>query len=142
MCSSKISGLGVHFRKPQDYLEEVIFGDRLGLSQVLVNLVNNALHAIEECDDKWLAIQVSPRQNFWEIAVLDSGKGVSDDNKGSIFELFYTTKPTGKGTGLGLVISQEIMKKHQGKVMLDETSPQTKFVMLVPKVTMDKKGVG
>lgn len=89
------------------------------LNQVLLNLLINAAHAIEQhgticistgCDDNWV----------W-FSVRDNGKGMDPVQLGRIFEPFYTTKPKGQGTGLGLPLSRSIVEKHQGMLEVSST---------------------
>ncbi|HEY0924951.1 ATP-binding protein [Rheinheimera pacifica] len=89
------------------------------LNQVLLNLLINAAHAIEQhgiiristgCDDNWVWFSVS-----------DTGKGMEPAQLGRIFEPFYTTKPKGQGTGLGLPLSRSIVEKHQGVLDVSST---------------------
>ena len=84
------------------------------LEQVVINLVTNAVHA---CESSGL-VRVCTRQveDELEIAVADSGPGISEDDRERIFEPFFTTKPDGQGTGLGLSIVQNIVHQHRGRV--------------------------
>lgn len=104
------------------------------ISQVILNLLNNAFDAIEATKNKWVRIQAVDHGEYAEISVTDSGTGIPKDVRDKIMDPFFTTKEIGKGTGLGLSISRGIIDQHQGKLYLDANSPNTKFTILVPKV--------
>ncbi len=85
------------------------------LEQVLINLITNAVHAV----DTGGRVQVRAQLEDASAVVLevgDSGPGVSDDDREKIFEPFFTTKPDGKGTGLGLSIVRNIVEQHRGTI--------------------------
>lgn len=104
------------------------------ISQVIMNLCNNALDAIENLSDRWVKISVRDLGREIEIAVTDSGAGISPELADKIMNPFFTTKPAGKGTGLGLSISTGILKSHHGVLGLDETSKNTRFYIRWPKL--------
>ncbi|MDI6789846.1 MAG: PAS domain S-box protein [Thermodesulfobacteriota bacterium] len=88
------------------------------INQVFMNILVNAAHAIE---DKG------------EIGISDTGKGIPPANLRKIFDPFFTTKPVGKGTGLGLNVSYNIVKKHQGEIKVEsEVGKGTTFVIRLP----------
>jgi len=109
-----------------------IFCQHLQISQVIINLVNNAYDAIDGLDEKWISINVSQVTNNIIFSVTDSGKGINPSVAERIFEPMYTTKDIGKGTGLGLSISREIVAKHGGALYLDSASPNTRFIIELP----------
>ncbi len=92
-----------------------IVGDATQLSQVLVNLITNAVHAMEP-DGGSLFIQTSRQNGNVKVSVRDTGPGISQDNLDRIWHPFFTTKDVGEGTGLGLPISQKIIEEHGGHV--------------------------
>jgi signal transduction histidine kinase len=103
----------------------VIMGSEGQLIQVLVNLINNSCDAIQLASEKWIQIEVQHDQ----IKVIDSGQGISRKIANKIMQPFFTTKEPGKGTGLGLSISKGIIEKHGGEIILDESSPNTTFII-------------
>ncbi|RLB41742.1 MAG: hypothetical protein DRH12_07390 [Deltaproteobacteria bacterium] len=105
------------------------------LEQVLVNLVTNAIHAIADKPDGKGRIELRTREEdgYVELAVSDNGPGIKEEDREKIFNLFFTTKPPGIGTGLGLPICQNIMKKLGGKITFEtEVGTGTTFRILIP----------
>ncbi|MBL7716288.1 MAG: PAS domain S-box protein [Bdellovibrionales bacterium] len=105
------------------------------ISQVFVNLINNARDAaLEQPEGKrWIQVDVKDLGNRVEISVTDSGKGIRPEIRERIMVPFFTTKPAGKGSGLGLSVSTAIIENHGGRLLLDLESPQTRFVFSLPK---------
>lgn len=94
------------------------------LIQVFINLIVNAAHAIEEkaVDRGVITITTKKLKDYIEILIADNGSGISSDNKEKIFNLFFTTKEIGKGTGQGLSLSHNIIvEKHHGKLFFDSS---------------------
>lgn len=103
------------------------------LCQVLINILNNANDAVSEVKEKWIKVEILDEGNFAAIKVSDSGKGISAENQEKIFNPFYTTKEVGKGTGLGLSISKDAMGQMDGDLILDDSSSNTSFKLLLKK---------
>jgi len=100
-------------------------GDPAALRQVLINLLANAIDATEPPGTIVVGARVlssNGRGPQMEIAVSDSGHGMSEEEIRRVFEPFYTTKAPGRGTGLGLAIVDHIMRAHGGQVVV-ESSP-------------------
>jgi len=107
------------------------------MNQVFLNLIINAVHAIEESDTNGMGkITVSTHKvgDWAEIRVADTGKGIPEQARDRIFEPFFTTKEVGKGTGQGLSVSRDIVvKQHNGKLFFEtETGKGTIFVIRLP----------
>ena len=102
------------------------------LLQVFINLINNAVDAIEGCDTKWIKLHVLNKENNIIFTVMDSGKGVSLENQIRLFEPFFTTKDIGKGTGLGLSISKNIVEEHQGSLIYASKMKHSCFIITIP----------
>ncbi len=86
------------------------------LHQVFLNLLSNAIQAIEGNGEVW--VRTRPVDGWVEVEIEDSGAGIPKENLKRIFEPFYTTKPVGQGTGLGLSISYGIIEQHQGRIIV------------------------
>jgi two-component system NtrC family sensor kinase len=84
------------------------------IGRVLLNLINNAFHAVAEVDKPVVVVKTRPLEGNIEISVSDNGTGIPNHIKDKIFEPFFTTKPTGQGTGLGLSMSYDIITKGHG----------------------------
>ena len=103
------------------------------ISQVLLNLLNNAKDAVEDLPEKWVRVEAADVGDSMEIRVVDSGSGITPSQARRIFEPFFTTKTADRGTGLGLSIAREIAESHGGALTIDTDSPNTCFVLRLPK---------
>lgn len=110
--------------------------------RVLLNLFNNAFYAVQqrkknEGESFKPEVKVSTKLDgdFIKIKVSDNGTGISDDVRGKILQPFFTTKPTGEGTGLGLSLSYDIITKgHGGKIEINSKEGEfTEFTITIPK---------
>jgi signal transduction histidine kinase len=79
-----------------------------------------------------LVIKIFEKKNHIAVQITDSGPGIPAEIKEHIFDAFFTTKPAGEGSGLGLNIVQKIINKHQGKIELESQPGQTTFTILLP----------
>jgi PAS domain S-box-containing protein len=102
------------------------------ISQVILNLVNNALDAVSTAREKVITVKARVQAESILLSVEDSGPGVGENIREKIFQPFFTTKEVGKGTGLGLSISKGIVEALGGKLYLDGSCPRTKFVVELP----------
>jgi signal transduction histidine kinase len=109
------------------------------IGQILINLLNNALYAALEGDAaKKVRIVESSTSDMVEVRVYDSGKGVPPEIVNNIMTPFFTTKPVGVGTGLGLSVSKGIAERHGGSLELDTSTSSTCFVLRIPIVGIRK----
>jgi PAS domain S-box-containing protein len=103
------------------------------LNQVFMNLLINAVQAIEERGE--ISVKTEHRGGDIVISISDTGSGIQEDKINRIFEPFFTTKEVGKGTGLGLSIAYDIVKKHNGEIMVaSEIGKGTTFTVTLPVV--------
>ncbi|HND85185.1 MAG TPA: ATP-binding protein, partial [Pseudobdellovibrionaceae bacterium] len=102
------------------------------ISQVLINLINNAHDAIRGTDNPWVRVSFSQQNDVIDILVLDSGSGIPKEIADKLMTPFFTTKPAGKGTGLGLSISKKIVQDHDGDLFVDHSKVNTCFVIRLP----------
>ncbi len=102
------------------------------IEQVLINLINNSIDAIEKLQEKWIKIDHQIQKDYVVISVTDSGTGIPEELHGKIMKPFFTTKERGKGTGLGLSISATIINEHKGEFHIDGKSPHTRFLIKLP----------
>lgn len=133
-CESKLANHKINLRI-NDFPESYTIDCRpVQISQVILNLISNAADAIQNKNEKWIQIFVTPLENqIFQISVTDCGSGIPVDIANKIMQPFFTTKGVGKGTGLGLSISKGIIESHNGRFYLDHDSAYTKFVIEIPK---------
>ena len=107
------------------------------LNQVFMNLFVNAAQAIE--DKGTIRIETLSRDNNIEINISDTGAGIPKDNLNRIFDPFFTTKEVGKGTGLGLNVCYNIVKKHQGTITVEsDVGKGTTFTITLPSSQIEQ----
>jgi PAS domain S-box-containing protein len=104
-----------------------------GIQQVILNLLGNAMDAIKTCAKKKITVESRKNGGMFELAVIDSGRGIPARDLPRIFDPFFTTKPPGKGTGLGLSVSRSIVAEHGGRLTC-QSRPGigTTFTLLLP----------
>jgi two-component system C4-dicarboxylate transport sensor histidine kinase DctB len=120
--------------RPIDLSEEdptlVAYCDSLRLEQVLINLIGNALDALESVSDARLRIEIDVGDDALAITVRDNGPGIEPDVLPRLFEPFFTTKEVGKGLGLGLAIASSIARDCGGSLVArNDTSGGAAFVL-------------
>ncbi|NEX59478.1 sensor histidine kinase [Noviherbaspirillum sp. 17J57-3] len=93
-----------------------VVGDRLRIEQVLINLLRNAIDAVEHAAAPEITITLAVGTEDVLLAVADNGPGIPENVASRLFEPFYTTKPSGKGLGLGLAISSSIIHAMNGEL--------------------------
>ncbi len=105
------------------------------LGQVLMNLMGNARQAMDSAGKgRNLTVRTRRRGETVEIQVADDGPGIPADMRVKIFDWFFTTKPPGEGTGLGLAVSREILQAHGGNLRLEDTpGGGATFVLDIPR---------
>ena len=105
------------------------------MGRVLLNLINNAFYAVKSVEKPLVVIKTEQNQNQIIISVTDNGTGIPEDVKSKIFQPFFTTKPTGQGTGLGLSLAYDIVKAHGGEIKIGNPKPGqvgTTFIITLP----------
>ncbi|MDQ3389617.1 MAG: ATP-binding protein, partial [Gemmatimonadota bacterium] len=107
------------------------------IQQVLANLVRNGIDAMPEGGS--LRVITRADEDALEIAVEDTGTGISDEDLPHIFEAFYTTKPGVQGIGLGLFVSEGIIRGHRGRLSVESRFGEgSRFVVRLPRETLDE----
>ena len=108
-----------------------IQADAVQMSQVLVNLTTNAIHAMPTGGQ--LTIITKKKREGVSLIVKDTGHGMTNEVKRKLFEPFFTTKPVGQGTGLGLSVVQGIVTTHHGKITVTSSPGKgAKFELTLP----------
>jgi len=101
------------------------------LSQVFMNILMNAAHAIQETGE--ITVKTWQESDTLYVTVSDTGQGIPAENIAHLFEPFFTTKDVGKGTGLGLSITHDIIQKHHGEISVaSEVGKGTTFSLKLP----------
>lgn len=131
--------------------QERLYGDKTQLKQIILNLGNNALHALGNNLNGRIIINVSStflQENnlyslgkglYLQITVEDNGIGMTEYTQSRIFEPFFSTKEIDKGTGLGLSVVQGIVHKHNGEITFEsQIGKGTKFKVLLPLIENSK----
>ncbi|HMK36411.1 MAG TPA: ATP-binding protein [Desulfomonilaceae bacterium] len=109
-----------------------IFGDKQRLQQAFMNLISNAVQAIEDEGDVEIRAN-GLRQGMVSVLVRDTGKGIKDEDLPRIFDPFFTTKDVGQGTGLGLFITHDIIVGHNGTIQVKSVLGKgTTFTVKIP----------
>jgi signal transduction histidine kinase len=126
-----------HITLEKEYNTDVkpLLIDEKKIKQVLINLVVNAIHAVEKDGHIWISTGINKPTGDLVVKVKDDGHGIEKKHLKNIFDPFYTTKPTGEGTGLGLSVSYGIIKNHGGNIFVDsQTGAGTTFTVTLPAV--------
>jgi PAS domain S-box-containing protein len=100
------------------------------LTQVWVNLIDNAIYAIGKAGT--LEIAIAPQAGQVVVEITNSGAAIPDEIISRLFEPFFTTKPRGEGSGLGLDIVRQIVQKHDGEIQVSSQSGRTTFSLYFP----------
>jgi signal transduction histidine kinase len=109
----------------------LVYADPDQMSQVLLNLVINALHAMP--NGGVLRITLSLSEGSVKLVIVDTGHGIAKQDLPKIFNPFFTTKEVGKGTGLGLTVVHGIVQEHGGSIEVDsEPGRGTSFTIILP----------
>ena len=131
----KIAGIKVSFSSIDD--PPRIQGDSQQLQQVFLNLILNALQSSTRGSKIQVTVHPSDEPNNLSVKVIDYGTGIPEHILPRIFDPFFTTKEQGKGTGLGLSVSQGIIAKHGGRMLVDSQEGRgTTFTVILPVVTI------
>ncbi|HAG91432.1 MAG TPA: hypothetical protein DCL41_06155 [Bdellovibrionales bacterium] len=134
LCSSKFRSMGIDLRinAPTGIKISV---RPVQIEQVLLNLLNNSAYAVKDLESPWIAIDCLPFDDSVEIRVTDSGPGIPEDILEKIFNPFFTTKPIGEGTGIGMSISRSFIKDHGSDLTYELRNGNTSFRFEVRKVS-------
>ena len=109
------------------------------LIQVWTNLIHNAIQAMESGGT--LTVATRQKENGIEVSITDTGAGIPIEVQQKIFDAFFTTKPPGEGSGLGLYICQKIIEKHQGYMKVESQPGHTQFSVWLPVESVGSPGL-
>ncbi|MBI3397982.1 MAG: hypothetical protein HY026_01895 [Deltaproteobacteria bacterium] len=138
MAEYKLQKTGIHVDTEfEDDLPHIL-GDPHQLQEVFFNIILNAIDAMPKGGR--LTIEVRGIGNFVDIKIIDTGVGIPQEELANIFQPFYTTKPLGEGTGLGLPVSLDIVRKHHGTInVYSEVGIGSIFSITIPVAIKDQE---
>jgi len=132
----KKSGVAIDVQiEPKD-LE--VRGNYVLLQQVIVNLISNALHAVENQPVREIKIFSSEKEEKIAVIIQDNGPGIDYIHLPHIFEPFYTTKQSGQGLGLGLSITDRILQEMNGEITVSSSESGARFEFTLEKVEQNQ----
>lgn len=120
LLQNQLEAQGITLRKELNPDELILFGDQHQIEQVLINLLQNAIQALEDSEEKIITLSAFiDEAGKIIIEVSDTGKGIEEEALSKIFIPFFTTKK--KGSGIGLSLSKQIMRRHKGNIQVRST---------------------
>jgi len=115
----------------------IVYGAASRLTQVAINLLINAADAVD-AEDGAIVVSSAPDRDGVLITIEDNGRGMSKETCGRALDAFFTTKPRGEGTGLGLAVCKEIIEEHGGTTVIDsEPGRGTRIEIRIPSPTQE-----
>lgn len=129
LCKERFRSKDIHLKFDIPTEISSVYCRQIEVSQVLLNLLNNACDALEGFPHPTIEISISHKDDKVLIGVADNGSGIDPSIREKILTPFFTTKDVGKGTGLGLSISKGLIEANNGQLFLDTSSTLTKFVI-------------
>lgn len=134
LCRARASQVNVDIRVKIEGKSLSFDCQPVSISQVLLNLVGNAIDALESVEgERWVEIHCADLGERIAVRVSDSGPGIPEAIRAKIMNPFFTTKEVGKGTGMGLSICKGLVESHSGRLYFDEYNGHTSFVVEIPK---------
>lgn len=117
LLQNQLENQGITLEKELNPNELILFGDQTQIEQVLINLLQNAIQALEDAEERKITLRAFiDEAGKIIIEVSDTGKGIEEEALGKIFIPFFTTKK--KGSGIGLSLSKQIMRRHKGNIQV------------------------
>ncbi len=139
MIQGRLERRGIHIGRAYGDLPRIVCGPAQ-INQVILNLLVNAMQAIEQTNRGRGRIEIRTRSQGEEVVleIADDGVGIAPEVLTRIFDPFFTTKPVGQGTGLGLSISHSIVADHGGRLEVESTPGQgSRFRVILPVAGKD-----
>lgn len=133
LCRQQFLNRGIELTVKNPDRDLIIQGRFAQISQIVMNILNNARDAVEESTKPQIYVEVTRDTNDQAvIRIWDSGPGIPQEIESQIMNPFFTTKPAGKGTGLGLSISRAIADEHGGVIRLNRNVSASCFEVILP----------
>jgi len=133
LCNHKIALSNIVLKKTCKPEIPDVYGDFNQLEQCLINLIFNAIDAMENGGTLEIKIGFNSGEKLVLISIKDNGKGISKEDQNFIFEPFFTTKNEGYGVGLGLSSAYGIIEKHKGTIVVNSSlNTGSEFIIKLP----------
>lgn len=135
LCRLHLEEKGITLTLVNQCKTKTIHSNSVSIMQILLNLINNSVDAISPSANKWIQILITDSPgvtNKIQILISDSGAGIPGEFQDKIMQPFFTTKPVGQGTGLGLSTSKGLAESIGGQLYYDNKSPNTTFILELP----------
>lgn len=123
----KNHGIKLTVNVPDNFKNITVKCRRIQISQVLLNLLNNAIDAVKPQEKPHITIDIKISNNNLQFLVTDNGDGIPTEIVEKVFQPFFTTKEVGKGTGLGLSLSSKIIREHSSELKYFRHDERTSF---------------
>lgn len=133
LCENRFRQRGIDLRVSPLAEGSLLECNAVQISQILMNLLGNALDSVASTEGAWVGIEAVVEPERVAFRVTDSGEPLAPEVADRVMQPFYTTKPVGKGTGLGLPISLGIAEAHGGRLYLDTAAETVSFVLELPR---------
>lgn len=133
LCQARLRGRGIRLDLREIPESLALECRATQISQILINLLNNAFDAVADAEERWIRVEADGDADWVWFSVTDSGPGVGAAEIARLFEPFNTTKPPGRGMGVGLSISRTIATRHGGGITLDTGGAHPRFVVRLPR---------
>lgn len=135
LCKEKLIVDGINFQTDIAYglKERLIKSHPIELVQVLVNLLNNSYDAVRDIKEAVIQVKIEEDETAIRFLVIDNGQGIPQGLVEKVMDPFFTTKEIGKGTGIGLNLSKNLMKRMGGELLLESSVSPTTFLVRLPK---------
>ena len=118
-----------------------VMADRNEFQQVFINILVNAVQAMQERGAITIVTRGLPAEGLVEVRISDTGRGMPPEQVARIFDPFYTTKASGQGTGLGLSITYGIVRRHQGTISVEsQVGKGSTFIIRLPVAEATESG--
>jgi signal transduction histidine kinase len=134
LCEGKLRAFDIPLKIHVEPADLILNCRATQISQVILNLVSNSCDAIEKLSEKWISIEAIDTGIEVQITITDSGLGIPKEIADKLFQPFFTTKSTHKGTGIGLSLSKRAIEDHQGRIFVKPDVKNTSFVISLPKI--------
>lgn len=134
LCSQRFAANNVNLKLPELNPLVNIECRPVQVSQIILNLLNNAFDAVNSTtDSKWIEISCTDFDHTIEFRVANAGPAIDLNIRAKLFQPFFTTKDPNRGTGLGLSIARGLAETHGGTLEFDELARNTTFVLTLPR---------